>query len=126
MGGRVQLDPGARGHGLSFSLAPNWGETAAGVGRLWDRGVDDYAVKDGTVRAPRIAARIGYGIGAFGERGVLTPYADLELSSEASRLRGGGRLEVAPALELRLEGERREAGDEMLVHTVMLHGRLRL
>ena len=125
MGGRVQLGPGARGHGLSFSLAPRWGETAARVGRLWEQGVVGSAVDDGTPGAPRVAAQIGYGIGAVGGRGVLTPYVGLELSGDASRLRGGGRLEVAPSFDLILDGERRETGDETPEHAVMLRSRLR-
>ena len=125
MGGRVQLDPGARGHGLSFSLAPKWGETAARVGRLWEQGVVGSAVNDGTPGEPRVAAQIGYGIGAIGGRGVLTPYVGLELSGNASRLRGGGRLEVAPSFELNLDGERRKTGDKMPEHAVMLRSRLR-
>ena len=125
MGGRVQLDPGARGHGLSFSLAPEWGETRADAGRLWEQGLVGSAGGDDISREPRVAAQIGYGIGAFGGRGMLTPYAGLDLSGEASRLRGGGHLEVAPSLELNLEGERRETDDEMPEHAVMLLSRLR-
>ena len=125
MGGRVQLDPCARGHGLSFSQAPEWGETTADAGRLWDQGLVGSAVDDGISREPRVAAQIGYGIGALGGRGVLTPYAGIALSGEASRLRGGGHIEVAPSLDLNLEGERRETDDEMPEHAVMLRGRLR-
>ena len=125
LGGRVQLDPGYRGHGLSFSLSPQWGEAAAGTGRLWEQGVAGSAVTDGTRRKPRVGARIGYGIGAFGGRGVLTPYAGIELSGDALRLRGGGQLRVAQSLELSLDAERRQTHDKVPEQAIMLLGRLR-
>ena len=124
LGGRVQLDPDPRGHGLSFSLSPHWGETAAGVGRLWEQGVVGSAIAGSTPGEPRVGARIGYGIGALGGRGVLTPYAGLERSGEALRLRGGAHLKVARSLEIELDAERREPRDAMSEHAVMLRSRL--
>ena len=83
----VQLDPGASGRGLSFTLSPAVGVASSGVERLWSlpdaRGVAPVAEAFEASRS--LEARVGYGLGAFGGRGLTTPYAGLSLAD------GGGR-----------------------------------
>ena len=83
-GGSVRLDPGASGRGLSLSLAPVWGTPSSGVERLWSARDAAGLVRDDDFEAERrLEGEVGYGLGAFGEHGVVTPYAGLGL--------GGGR-----------------------------------
>ena len=126
IGGLVRVDPGAEGRGLSFSLFPAWGDTASGVDRLWDQDVaelatDDTAAND-NVPPMRLDSELGYGFGALGGRGLLTPYGGFALAGEGSqRYRIGGRFEIGPSLNLSLEGARREpANDDTAEHGVML------
>ena len=131
LGGSVRLDPGAGGRGLSFSLFPAWGDTASGVERLWDQDVaelatDDTAAND-NVPPMRLDSELGYGFGAFGGQGLLTPYGGIALVDKGSRrYRIGGRFEIGSSLNLSLEGERREpANDAAADHAVMLRGQMR-
>ena len=130
-GGSFRLDPGAEGRGLSFSLLPTWGETSSGVDRLWDQDVAELASDDGTandnVPQMRLDGELGYGFGALGGQGLLTPYGGFALADEGSRrYRIGGRFEIGSSLDLSLEGERREpANDAAADHAVMLRGQMR-
>ncbi len=131
LGGSLRLDPGAEGRGLSFSLFPAWGETASGVERLWDQDVAELASDDGTandnVPQMRLDGELGYGFGALGGQGLLTPYGGFALADEGSRrYRIGGRFEIGSSLNLSLEGERREPADDAAAdHAVMLRGQMR-
>ncbi len=128
IGGLVRLDPGTDRRGLSLSLVPAWGGAASGVRKLWDGGTIDAPANDNT-SAGRLEAEFGYGLAGLvglGGRGVVTPFAGLSLAGEgARRYRVGGRLEVAPAVRLSLEGERRESETGTPDHGVMLRGQLR-
>ena len=126
LGGAVRLDPGAEGRGLSFSLAPTWGETSSRVDRLWDQDVaelatDDTAADD-NVPQMRLDSELAYGFGAFGGQGLLVPYSGFSLAGEGSRrYRIGGRFEIGSSLSLSLEGERLvPANDAGAEHGVML------
>ena len=127
LGGWLRFDPGVEGRGLSFSLAPVWGDTASGVARLWDRdfaelATDDTAAND-NVPQMRLDSELGYGLSALGGRGLLTPYGGFSLAGEGSqRYRIGSRFEIGPSLSLSLEGERRVTppNDTAAEHSVML------
>ena len=126
LGGSLRLDLDADGRGLSFSLAPAWGNTASGMDRRWDRDVaalatDDTAAND-NVPQVRLDSELGYGFGTFGGQGLLTPYGGFALADEGSRrFRIGIRFEIAPAFNLSLEGACREpANDAAAEHGVML------
>ncbi len=131
LGGSLRLDPGAEGRGLSFSLFPAWGETSSGVDRLWDQDVAELATDDGAanenVPQMRLDSEFGYGFGAFGGRGLLTPYGGFSLAGEGSqRYRIGGRFEIGSSLSLSLEGERLEpVNDAAAEHGMMLRGQMR-
>ena len=52
-------------------------------------------------------------MGAFGERGLVTPYAGLGLAEAGNRtLRAGARWSLAPTLAMSLDGTRREAAND--------------
>ena len=123
----VQLDPGASGRGLSFTLSPTVGVASSGLERLWSlsdaRGVEPVG---GAFEASRsLEARLGYGLDAFGGRGLSTPYAGLSLTDGGGRTwRAGVGWSLGPILNLDLEGTRRETGEET-DHAMMLRGTLR-
>ena len=128
-GGSVRLDPGASGRGLSLSLSPVWGTPSSGVDRLWSARDAAGLVRDEEFEAERrLKGEIGYGLGAFGGHGLVTPYAGLSLAAGGGRAwRLGARWNVAPDVTFGLEGTRRESGndDEPPRHGLMLRGVLR-
>ena len=107
----VRLDPGAAGRGLSLSLSPAWGTDSGGAERLW--GLSDargLAANDSFEPAGRLDAEAGYGLGAFGGRGLMTPFAGLALSDAGDRTwRTGVRWTLGPDLSFGVEGTLREA-----------------
>ena len=112
--GSVRLDPGASGRGLSLSLAPVWGTPSSGVERLWSARDAAGLVRDDDFEAERrLEGEIGYGFGAFGERGVVTPYGGLGLADAGDRTwRAGARWSLAPHLAMSLDGARREPAND--------------
>ena len=112
--GSVRLDPGASGRGLSFSLAPVWGTPSSGVERLWSARDAAGLASGGEFEAERrLEAQLGYGFGAFGGRGLVTPYAGLGLAEAGDRTwRAGARWSLAPDLAMSLDGTRREPADD--------------
>ena len=120
-GGSVRLDPGASGRGLSLTLAPVWGTPSSGVERLWSARDAAGLVRDEDFDAERrLEGELGYGFGAFGGRGVVTPYAGLGLAEAGDRTwRAGARWSLAPHLAMSLDGARREpANDDAPEHGV--------
>ena len=138
VGGALRLEP-ASGRGLSLRLAPSYGDPGSGLARLWEHGVTGSgagatgtaatgATGTGTSNdespAARLDTEMGYGLAAFA--GVLTPYGGLALSEGGARgYRLGARFRLGPALELGLEGERRESRTERTDHGLMLRGQVR-
>ena len=110
----VRLDPGAEGRGLSFSLAPTLGAASNGVDRLWSlQDARGLAPEGKFVAARSLEAQIGYGFGAFGDRGLAKPYAGLSLGEGGARTwRGGVRWTLGQSLDLGLEGSRDEAAND--------------
>ena len=122
--GLVRLDPGAAGMGLSLSVQPAWGQTAAGVQQLWANGVSGLAPTNNQVG--RVNARIAYGFGTtWGGQGVLTPYTDVSLSGEGSRrVSLGGLFTIGPSITMSLEGAHSQPARGLTNHGVMLRGDL--
>ena len=112
--GSVRLDPGASGRGLLLTLAPVWGTPSSGVERLWSARDAAGLVRDEDFEATRrLEGEVGYGFGAFGERGVITPYAGLGLAEAGDRTwRAGARWSLAPHLAMSLDGARREPAND--------------
>ena len=120
-GGSVRLDPGASGRGLSLRLAPVWGTPSSGVERLWSARDAAGLVRDEDFEAERrLEGEVGYGFGAFGQRGVVTPWAGFGLAEAGDRTwRAGARWSLAPHLAMSLDGARREpANDDAPEHGV--------
>ena len=113
-GGSVRLDPGASGRGLSLSLAPVWGTPSSGVDRLWSARDAAGLAPGGEFEAERrLEGEVGYGLGAFGGRGVVTPYAGLGLAEAGDRTwRAGARWSLAPHLAMSLDGTRSEPSND--------------
>ena len=127
-GGSVHIDPGASGRGLSLSLSPVWGTQSSGVDRLWSARDAAGLAPDGEFEAERrLEGELGYGFGAFGGRGLVTPYAGLGLAEAGDRTwRAGARWSLAPTLAMSLDGTRREpANDDAPEHGVQFGFTLR-
>ena len=110
----VRLDPGAAGRGLSLSLSPAWGADSGNAERLWGLGdARGLAANDGFEPAGRLDAEAGWGFGAFGGRGLATPFAGLSLSDAGERTwRSGVRWTLGPDTAFGVEGRLREAAND--------------
>ena len=113
----ANLDPGASGEGLSFSLAPVWGEASSGTGALWGNeqvGVAPQLVESPGWQPDRMDVAVGYGLRLGNGRRVLTPFGELSLGGSGS-LQMGLRLEetagVPGGLRLELFGGQRNLQD---------------
>ena len=112
--GSVRIDPRASGRGLSLTVAPAWGAHSGGAERLWSaRDARGLAANDAFEPAGRLDAETGYGLGTFGGRGVMTPFAGLSLSDTGNRTwRSGVRWTLGPDMAFGVEGALREAGND--------------
>ena len=112
--GSVKIDPGAAGRGLSLTLAPAWGADSGNAERLW--GLADargLAGNESFEPAGRLDAEAGWGFGAFGGRGLATPFAGLSLSDAGERTwRSGVRWTLGPDTAFGVEGSLREAAND--------------
>ena len=128
----ARLDPGERGRGLSFSLAPTIGATSSASERLWGAR-DARALAPGAAfdAARGLQAEAGYGMPLFGDRFTGTPNLGFGLADGGARdYRIGWRLTSAvegdPGFEVNLDAIRREAAnDNAAEHGVMLRGAVR-
>ncbi len=130
----ARLDPGASGLGPSFSLMPVWGRASSGIDALWQDEASSLpggvSTKEAASTTPdRLDVEIGYGLRAWGGRGVMTPYGELGLEDgRVRRVQEGLRLQapnLADGLGLEFHAEqvlRKGAG---LEHRVGLTGSLR-
>ena len=116
--GSVRLNPGAKGRGLSLTVAPAWGMASSRVERLWSA-PDARGLAPNGVFEPesRLDTELGYGLGVFGSAFTATPYAGLGSSASGRDWRLGYRLvstrHEALDLSLGLEGTLSEpAGDD--------------
>ena len=90
----VSLAPG-RGEGLSLSLAPAWGVAASGVDALLHDAGPGAASGAGApprgLQPDQMELAVGYGV-KVGDRGLLTPFGELGLAPDATRMRLGLRM----------------------------------
>ena len=113
----ARLDPGARGRGLSFSLAPTIGATSSASERLWGARDARAFAPGGEFEASRgLTAEAGYGMALFGDRFTGTPNLGFGTSDGGARdYRLGWRLTSAvrgdPGFEVNLDATRREAAN---------------
>ena len=110
--GSLRLNPGDRGRGLSFSLAPTWGTETGGVDRLWSAR-DARALAPGTTfeSGRRLEGELGYGLALPGGF-TGTPNVGFGISATAREWRIGWRLTPAAGsasgFEANLDATRRE------------------
>ena len=126
--GSVRLDPGASGRGLSLTLRPAWGAATGGAERLWGfHDARSFAANEELDAQGRLDTEIAYGFGAFGGRGLATPYAGFGLSQDGHRIwRAGARWSLGPVLAMSLDGTRREpVNDDAPEHGLKLGASLR-
>jgi len=132
----ARLDPGERGRGLSFSLAPTIGATSSASERLWGAHDARALAPDGGAFTPGrgLAAEMGYGLSLFGDRFTGTPNIGFGMSDGGVRdYRIGWRLTSAvegdPGFEVSLDATRREAANpgsgSGAEHGVMLRSLIR-
>ncbi len=121
--GLIRLERG-NGRGLSFNLSPGYGKTGSGTQRLWQQGLHDKIDGERDYGA-RMDLRLGYGLPAFGGRGLLTPYSELTFGDSARNYRLGMEWELGALFELNLTGERHESSDGAADHAIMLKGEVR-
>ncbi len=129
----ARLDPGERGRGLSFSLAPTIGATSSASERLWGA-ADARALAPGAEfdAARGLRGEMGYGMALFGDRFTGTPNLGFGMSDGGARdYRIGWRLTSAvegdPGFEVNLDAIRREAANDNGApeHGVMLRSLIR-
>ncbi len=121
--GLIRLERG-NGRGLSFNLSPGYGKTGSGTQRLWQQGLHDKIDGERDYGA-RMDLRLGYGLPAFGGRGLLTPYSEVTFGDSARNYRLGMEWELGALFELNLTGERHESSDGAADHAIMLKGEVR-
>ncbi len=122
--GRILLQTGSDGRGLSFSMSPVYGNAASGTQTLWQDGLFEE-ISDEQDNDMRMETRLGYGLTAPGGHGLLAPYAEMTSSNSAQRYRLGMNWGVDSLFDLNLVGERSESagGAE---HAILLKGIIRL
>ena len=123
--GAIRITPSASGHGLTLSIAPEWGRTGSAAERLWSA---RDATALGTDRVfegdARLALDAGYGVGVG--HGVLTPYAGLTLGDAGSRtVRTGARWQVGPDIVVGLEATQQTSDAAEAANEVRLRAALR-
>ena len=126
--GSVRIDPGTSGRGLSLTLTPAWGAASDGADRLWSlRDARQFAANAAFDPTAHLDAQTGYGFGAFGGRGLMTPYAGLALSETGARAwRTGVRWTLGPGVAFGVEGTRGEpANDDPPEHGFAFRAMLR-
>ena len=82
LGGSLSFNPGGGEQGLSLGVRPSWGSTASSATRLWAQGAAGLNPGGYGHGSRRIDAEIGYGVGAWDDRGLVTPYARVVLSGQ--------------------------------------------
>ena len=119
----VRVDPGSDERGLSLSITPTWGSAASEAEQLWStRSAEDLGEEDTLEAERRLEAALGYGLGAPGGFGIVTPYAALSLANGTERtLRAGVRWNAPQSATIALEATREDEGaDSAPTHAVML------
>ena len=110
--GTIRFTPGGgAGLGPSLSVASSWGAVAGGAERLWEAGdARGLAPDQAFAPAASLQAEAGWGLAAFGGRGLMTPVAGLAISAAGERTWSTGvRWTRGPDLSFGVEGTMREA-----------------
>jgi len=117
IGGSLRPSAGADGEGLLFSVNPGYGEIIGGGEPTWQ------TLLDAAEKEPRMRARVGYGLPAFG--GLLTPYSEIPLGGANKIYRLGAQWTLDSSLNLKLTGERQTQNNAAHKHAISLTGEMR-
>ena len=127
----LEVDPGERGRGLYFALAPSWGNTTSGARAMWEDRQASTGVphgSDGRLFDPTmwLDSELGYTAPLPTHRGALTSYGAFSSYGGAARqYRIGRRLELADLLSMSFEAERRESAGVAPEHSIWLKSSIR-
>ena len=127
----LEVDPGERGRGLYFTLAPSWGNTTSGARAMWEDRQASTGVphgSDGRRFDPTmwLDSELGYTAPLPARRGTLTSYGAFSSDGGAARqYRIGRRLELADLLSMSFEAERRESAGVAPEHSIWLKNSIR-
>ncbi len=126
----VAYAPGWGGRGLRLSLEPRWNIPRTDAAEsLWNGAVPGTNMDstDAAEAGALLRMRLGYGMGAFGDLALASPYSEMETGSGERRLQFGVELRGASAslerFSVDLYGESEES-DEDVEHRTMLEARL--
>ncbi len=126
----VAYAPGHGGRGLRLSLEPCWNVPQMGAAdSLWSGAAPGADADDGGAAdaGASLRARLGYGVGAFGDLAMASPYSEMESGDGESRMQFGVELRGASAsleqFHVKLYGERDDTGEDVERRT-MLEARL--
>ncbi len=114
----AKLEPEPGGRGLSFSVAPGWGQATSAADALWDGGLTQDQGLHGTdlqsgingmaASGPTFNAELGYGLRLSNQLGLLTPVSAFNQAPRGRQLRMGLRWLWQPGLTLELDGRYRK------------------
>ena len=128
--GSVKLESGADGQGLSLALSPGYGNSGSGARGMWERGVLAAADGDGDgddgvldLQA-HLALRAGYGVRAFTDTGVLTPYSGMSFAGDSRAMQLGVEWDSGAQLRLKLSGERLDTDNADTTHGILFKGEM--
>ena len=111
--GSIRIDPGTSGRGVSFTLAPSWGNASSGMDQIWSpHGAHELSRDEEFEARSRLQGEIGYGLTARAQSpGVLTPYAGMTLGDSGGRAwRTGARWQMGTNAALGLEARNADEG----------------
>ena len=125
--GSVHITPSASGRGLMLRIAPQWGISRANTNRFWSAHRSMRFGTDTDVETEsHLALQTGYGMGLQNLRGVLTPYAGLDIgASNSRRVSAGMRWQVEPDVAFELEGTRHVSASSEADNRLMLYASMR-
>ncbi|MDD9875247.1 MAG: autotransporter outer membrane beta-barrel domain-containing protein, partial [Gammaproteobacteria bacterium] len=124
--GNIQWDAGADGQGLTLSLSPAYGKTSSGTQGIWSNGLFDSDSKSGNDLHARMDVKMGYGLKAFTDTGLLVPYSEMSFGADGNRgYRLGVEWTAGEQFQLKLSGERKEKDNAAPTHGILFKGEIR-
>ena len=120
--GSIRYNHGGDDLGLTLAVAPSWGVASSRADQLWREVVPSLAsTASNAGGTARLESEIGYGVAAFNGRAIVTPYAALGLADNSRDWQIGSRFSFSPALDISIEGTRREQQNQTPDHGIRLH-----
>ena len=125
--GTVQYDQDNDKIGAIYRISPTWGDPdAVDSENLWSHLTEsnkDTALDESN--DARMETEFGFGIKAFDEYGVVTPYSGLEFNNDGEvDYQLGSRITIGDDVEFAIEGARETQTDGDLDHKLSVEGNL--